>query len=155
MCGDNPLCYAENGPITTLLNDPAVRRLLGATTPNNFTSCSNPVGTLFESHLDKWRVPTHFYVASLLDRGVRMLIYAGTYDWQCNWVSNREWVEKLEWSGGGAYRREEWRDWYANVEGDLKRVGETKSTGGLTFATIRDAGHMMSTLYRDDPSRPY
>lgn len=58
------------------------------------------MATSFALHMDKWRVPNHFYVASLLERGVKVLIYAGTLDWQCNWVANRLWVEKLEWERG-------------------------------------------------------
>lgn len=29
-----------------------------------------------------------YYVTSLLDRGVKALIYVGMYDWICNWVGN-------------------------------------------------------------------
>ena len=92
--------------------------------------------------MDKWVVHTQDYVANLLDRGVRILIYAGTYDWQCNYVANKLWVDKLQWSGSGAYAKAEWRDWSHNG----KKVGEVKETGLLTFATIRGAGHMMSTF---------
>lgn len=63
-----------------------------------------------------------------------MLIYAGTYDWQCNWVANQLWVDKLEWYGRAAYLADEWREW----EG-----GKTKGTGDLVFATVRGAGHMV------------
>jgi len=73
---------------------------------------------------------------------VRVLIYAGTYDWQCNWVANKLWVDKLEWSGCSAYASGEWRNWSL----DGKKVGEVKETPLLTFATIRGAGHMISTL---------
>lgn len=90
-------------------------------------------------HMDKWVVPTQHYVAALLDRGVRVLIYAGTYDWQCNWVANKLWVDKLEWNGKDSYRSNAWRDWI--VAG--KKAGEVKQTPLLTFATIRGAGHMV------------
>lgn len=92
--------------------------------------------------MDKWAVPTQYYVAGLLDRGVRVLIYAGTYDWQCNWVANKLWVDKLEWSGMDAYHNATWYDW--EVEG--KKAGEAKQTPLLTFATLRGAGHMMSVF---------
>src|ERR1700761_9608830 len=102
MCVGDSLCYEENSEIAKYLSDPAVRDLLGAdpqVTKTNFSSCSGEVNALFNARLDKWAVPTQHYVAGLLDRGVRVLIYAGTYDWQCNWVANRMWVDKLEWSG--------------------------------------------------------
>jgi carboxypeptidase C (cathepsin A) len=141
MCvGD--LCYAENDVIKQYLDRPETRELLGVETPYNFSGCSSTVGQNFNAHMDKWAVPTQHYVSGLLDRGVRMLIYAGTYDWQCNWVANKLWVDDLEWHGKAAYSAEKWSDW--SVAG--KKAGEVKSTGLLTFATIRGAGHMMSVF---------
>ena len=93
--------------------------------------------------MDKYAVPSQHYVAGLLERGIPILIYAGTYDWQCNWVANKLWVDKLEWTGKDEYTREGWRDW--TVDG--RKAGETKSAGPLTFATIRAAGHMGVLLY--------
>lgn len=92
--------------------------------------------------MDQWHTPTQFYVAGLLERGVRMLFYAGTYDWQCGWVQNRMWIEKLEWSGKEAYGSAEWRDWVVGGQ----KAGESKKAGVLTFATVRGAGHMVRTL---------
>ena len=58
-------------------------------------------------------------------------------------MANKLWVDKLQWSGGDAYAKAEWRDWTHNG----KKVGEVKETALLTFATIRGAGHMMSILF--------
>lgn len=69
-----------------------------------------------------------------------MLIYAGTFDWQCNWVANKLWVEKLEWDGQKEYNDAEWRGWTV----DDREAGITKKAGGLTFASVYGAGHMMS-----------
>lgn len=124
--------------ISDYLNRPETRALLGVESPNNFTACSREVGTGFSAHLDKYAVPSQFYVAGLLERGIPILIYAGTYDWQCNWVANKLWVEKLEWTGSEGYAKQAWRDWTVGGE----KAGETKSWGALTFATIRGAGHM-------------
>ncbi|KAJ7135480.1 peptidase S10 serine carboxypeptidase [Mycena crocata] len=138
------LCYAENDVITKYLSDPAVRELLGVDpSAANFSSCSNDVGQLFNARMDKWVVPTQFYVAGLLDRGVRVLIYAGTYDWQCNWVANRMWVDKLEWSGKEVYAGLKWADW--GVDMKQGKAGEVKQAEGglLSFVTIRGAGHMV------------
>ena len=88
--------------------------------------------------MDKYAVPSQYYVSGLLERGVRVLIYAGTYDWQCNWVANKLWVDKLEWTGQDGYTAAEWRDWVV----DGHKAGETKKSGLLTFATVREAGHM-------------
>ena len=93
--------------------------------------------------MDKYNSPTQFYVSSLLERGIRILIYAGTYDWQCNWVANKLWVEKLEWFGHEEFNANEWRTWSL----DGSDVGITKSAGPLTFATIWAAGHMISSYF--------
>ncbi|KZT13130.1 alpha/beta-hydrolase [Laetiporus sulphureus 93-53] len=143
MCEGDSLCYKENTVIKNYLDRPSTRKILGVTSPNNFSACSREVGTHFNLHMDKWVVPSQHYVANLLERGVRMLIYAGTYDWQCNWVANKLWVDKLDWLGREAYNAEEWRDWVVNE----KKAGETKKAGTLTFATVPGAGHMMSCIH--------
>lgn len=139
MCLGDSLCYLENSAIANYLNRKDVRELLGAESPGNFTACSRDVGRHFNAHMDKWAVPSQHYVSGLLERGIRMLIYAGTYDWQCNWVANKLWVDKLEWTGQDAYNAAEWHDWQV----DGHKAGETKNAGLLTFATIRGAGHMV------------
>ncbi|PCH41605.1 alpha/beta-hydrolase [Wolfiporia cocos MD-104 SS10] len=140
MCVGGNLCYAENTVIKDFLDQPATRKLLGVESPSNFTPCNSEVGYNFNVvHMDKWAVPSQHYVAGLLERGVRMLIYAGTLDWQCNWVANKLWVDKLDWLGRNAYNAESWRDWIV----DGKKAGETKKAGVLTFATILGAGHMV------------
>lgn len=142
MCLGDDLCYLENDVIKDYLNLASTRSILGVESPNNFSACSNSVGHDFNMHMDQWASPTQFYVAGLLDRGIRVLLYAGTYDWQCNWVQNKLWIEKLEWSGKEGYGRAKWRDWSVGS----KTAGETKTAGVLTFATIRGAGHMISFL---------
>ncbi|KAL1663142.1 Alpha/Beta hydrolase protein [Schizophyllum commune] len=141
------LCYAENAVIASYLNSPSTQSLLGV--ERNFTMSSSDVNAAFSSHLDKYVMPTQYYVAGLLERGVRVLIYAGTYDWQCNWVANRLWVEKLEWSDAATYQATPWRDWGLGNGSDpsnFTKAGEVRETPLLTFATIREAGHMISTF---------
>lgn len=140
MCLGDSLCYLENGVIKEYLDRSSTRFLLGVETPRNFTPCSHSVSYNFHMHMDKWRSPTQYYIAGLLERGIRVLLYAGTYDWQCNWVQNKLWIEKLDWTGKEAYKNAKWRDWTLDGE----KVGETKTAGVLTFATVRGAGHMMS-----------
>ncbi|TBU32201.1 peptidase S10 serine carboxypeptidase [Dichomitus squalens] len=133
------LCYRETEVIKDYLDQPSVRDLLGVETPKNFSSCDNDVGRAFNKRLDKYAVPSQFYIAGLLERGVPVLIYSGTYDWQCNWYASKLWLEKLEWSGNAVYNTHDFRDWIV----DGHKAGEVKSAGPLTFATIRGAGHMV------------
>ncbi|KAF9790997.1 hypothetical protein BJ322DRAFT_419845 [Thelephora terrestris] len=55
-------------------------------------------------------VQTQYYVGQLLERGVRILNYLGTYDLQCKTGSNKLWVECLEWSGQKEYLANSWRN---------------------------------------------
>ncbi|KIJ19841.1 Merops: S10.UPW [Paxillus involutus ATCC 200175] len=139
VCESQDLCYPEDEAIREFLDLPSTRAMLGAESPGNFSLCSDEVGRNFVSHLDKWAHHTQDYVAALLERGIRVLIYAGTYDWQCNWVANKLWVDKLEWTGNEVYKKEEWRSWLVNG----KAAGETKKSGKLTFASVYGAGHMV------------
>jgi hypothetical protein len=80
--------------ITDYLNKPETRELLNVdSSAGNFTSCSDKVATAFNQNLDMYH-QTQFYVAELLERGIKVLIYVGTYDWICNWV--RRLVRYLE-----------------------------------------------------------
>lgn len=126
--------------ISAYLSDPHTHRILGVdrSITANFTSCSGTVSNAFNAALDEYH-PTQDYVSLLLDRGVRALIYAGTYDWICNWIGNERWTRSLEWSDGDAFGKEELRDWTIGGE----RVGRVRAKGGLTFATVEGAGHMV------------
>ncbi|KAG9317128.1 Alpha/Beta hydrolase protein [Chiua virens] len=142
VCESQDLCYPEDAAIKEFLNRPDTRTMLGAESPGEWDLCSSEVGRNFVSHLDKWSHHTQDYVAALLERGIRVLIYAGTYDWQCNWVANKLWVEKLEWTGNEAYKQQTWKSWV--VHGNA--AGGTKTSGNLTFASVYGAGHMMSVF---------
>ncbi len=87
--------------------------------------------------------PTKDYVAALLERGVKVLIYVGSYDWICNWVGNERWTLALEWK------------WADGIHGEgverlvcrRKARWQTRSAKGLSFATIHGAGHMVSSTF--------
>ena len=80
MCIGDSLCYLEMDYINSFLNQQSIRDLLGIPPAvGNFTSCSSVVGQGFAEHLDKWRLPAQFYVANLLERGIRILLYEGMH----------------------------------------------------------------------------
>lgn len=105
---------------------------------SKYESCSDTVGVnFFLTHdMIKGAKP---YVTALLDRDVRVLIYAGTYDFACNWIGNEAWTLALEWSGQAEFGEQPLAEWAV----DGKRAGRTRYTKGLTFATIDGAGHMV------------
>lgn len=152
--------------IAAYLDQPSIRELLGVdSTIGPFISCSRPVGEAFFAHLDRYQ-PTTYYVAELLERGVKVLIYAGTHDFQwyvarfyyyslsqekvqkymtrfaidSNYLGNYRWTAAMEWTGHDAFHAEKLREWMVNE----KVAGMTRSAKGLTFATVYEAGHMVT-----------
>ena len=125
------------------MSRPEVQKNLGVDhhVPTNFSFYSSVVEQAFSLALDDTR-DSSAYVGALLERGVRVLIYVGTYDWICNWVGNEEWSRNLEWTGGSEFAKQELREW--SVDGRV--VGRTRSHGGFTFATVDGAGHMVSVV---------
>ncbi len=57
-------------------------------------------------------------------------------------VGNERMTRELEWTGQETYQSLPLREWF--VDGEV--AGKTRSFGPLTFATIRDAGHMVREL---------
>ncbi|CAK5279758.1 unnamed protein product [Mycena citricolor] len=134
------LCYPLTAHIRNFLSRPDVRKTLGvdASLPANFSSCDPTVSALFRAALDGTR-SSAAHVAGLLERGVRVLIYVGTYDWSCNWVGNERWTRGLEWSGREAFAGRALRPWSSGG----KRAGLVREARGLTFLTVEGAGHMV------------
>jgi carboxypeptidase C (cathepsin A) len=156
------LCYPLTKHINEFLDLPKTREALGVhPSIGNYTGCSIEVGQRFMEHLDPFH-SNQYYVAGLLERGIKVLVYVGTYDWICNWVScvipvlrfrpltglpglkvgNQKWTLGLDWTGSAAYIAQKDRDWVV----DDKVAGITRSANGLTFATVHAAGHMVSDI---------
>ncbi|KAJ8515299.1 hypothetical protein ONZ45_g7277 [Pleurotus djamor] len=133
-------CYPLTIHIQNYLSRPDVRDLLGVdpSVRENFTIADPNVHNAFTLALDMFH-PTVDHVAALLERGVRVLIYVGSYDWICNWLGNQKWTLDMEWSGKEEFGKKELVDWTVNG----KFAGKTRSAKGLTFATVHGAGHMV------------
>ncbi|EJU04544.1 serine carboxypeptidase [Dacryopinax primogenitus] len=138
--GDS-LCYPVTKKIAAYLSDPITKSLIGSTEfSGNFSSCSPEVMKGFVGHFDSLHL-IRYYVVGLLERGINMLFYAGTYDAQCNWVANKRYTSLLDWHGKEQFNALPSRGW--NVDG--KEAGVARSYKELTFATIYGAGHMVPT----------
>lgn len=128
--------------ITAFLSNATIQAELGVDAHligKNFSVVSFDVGVAFAATQDEYR-QTQLYVGALLERGVKVLAYVGTYDYICNWVGNLKWAEALEWTGSKEFFGKELKEWTVNG----KRAGMTKSSGAFTFATVDGAGHMVS-----------
>ncbi|KAF8632418.1 hypothetical protein AX17_004859 [Amanita inopinata Kibby_2008] len=138
---EDTLCYPVTKHISSYLDQPSVRAQLGVDpflSSTNFSSCSWDVNSAFASTLDEYH-QTQLYISALLERGVSVLIYVGTYDWICNWVGNERWTLALEWSGKERFGRERLREW--KVEG--RKAGLVRRSGRFAFVTVDGAGHMV------------
>lgn len=56
-------------------------------------------------------------------------------DFICNYLGNKAWTHGLEWDGGDDFRAAPEQEW--------KEQGLARSSGGLTFLQVYDAGHMV------------
>ncbi|KLO15321.1 alpha/beta-hydrolase [Schizopora paradoxa] len=132
-------CYPEQPNIETFLSQKWVQKEIGVDPSfGNFSSVSWDIYFAFWASRDPLHQNSH-YVAELLERGVRVLIYAGTYDWIANWVGNERWTKEMVWSGQAGYVKEQLVDW--SVDGHV--AGKVRSYGNFTFATIYGAGHLV------------
>ncbi|KAL9413212.1 hypothetical protein AB3S75_041810 [Citrus x aurantiifolia] len=131
---EGDLCY-DFSNMERFLNEKSVREALGVG-DIDFVSCSS---TVYEAMLMDWMRNFEVGIPTLLEDGIRVLIYAGEYDLICNWLGNSKWVHAMEWSGQ--------KDFGAAATVPFKvdgaETGQIKSHGPLTFLKVHDAGHMV------------
>ncbi|VFR03447.1 unnamed protein product [Cuscuta campestris] len=133
--GFSSLCYDFSG-VETLLNDTSVKRALGVNEHIDFVSCSE---TVFDAMASDWFKDQSHRIPLLLEDGIKLLVYAGEYDFICNWLGNSRWVEALEWSGKRGFAGAPNTSFV--VDGEEK--GTMKSYGALAFLKVHDAGHLV------------
>lgn len=78
-------------------------------------------------------------VATLLDNGVRVLVFVGDADATCSWNNQDRWTRDLQWKGKAAFNQ-------AAVKKLVfggKQAGTVRTARGLSLARIYDAGHML------------
>ena len=86
--------------------------------------------------LGDWMAGFASNVGSLLDSGVRTLVYSGDKDFICNWRGGEAWVTALNYKNWIKAASKNWM-----VGG--KTAGNSRSSDGLTFLVVKDAGHMV------------
>jgi cathepsin A (carboxypeptidase C) len=132
-CGDNPLCY-DFSHIEKFMNSETTKKALHVDEENpTWQTCNMMINMSF--HVD-WMKNFAPYVADILNDGIPALIYAGDLDFVCNYLGNRAWTLNLDWKHKGEFQAAEEKDW--NNGGGLART-----SNGLTFLQVFDAGHMV------------
>ncbi|KAM3374212.1 serine carboxypeptidase-like [Capsicum galapagoense] len=131
---EGDLCY-DFSKMETFLNDQKVRQALGVGNIE-FVSCSSEV---YQAMQLDWMKNLEVGIPSLLEDGIKLLVYAGEYDLICNWLGNSRWVHAMKWSGQNAFGKAS----SVSFAVDGVEKGVQKSHGPLTFLKVHDAGHMV------------
>ncbi|KAH9916734.1 serine carboxypeptidase [Epithele typhae] len=137
-------CYPIIKDISAYLNNPTTQATLGVDLAHStFVAHNGSVQAMWEANADRVSFRAEDAIGALLDRGVRALVYVGVNDFVCNWarlssIGTERMTLGVEWAQQEAYRRAPVRDWRV---GDVV-AGKVRSGGGMTFATVLDAGHL-------------
>ncbi|CAJ2668619.1 serine carboxypeptidase 1-like [Trifolium pratense] len=140
LCHDSSLKNSSTGYVTkdfdpcsdfygnAYLNRPEVQKALHAK-PTNWSHCSEVIRTWNDSPVTI--LPTIKY---LIDSGIKLWIYSGDTDARVPVTSSRYSINALKLPINSA-----WRPWYSGNEVGGYVVGYK----GLTFVTVRGAGHLV------------
>lgn len=132
-CAVKPLCYDFSAE-TTWLNDAETQKQLGV--GKKWESCNMVVNQAFQGDYMK---NYHTKIPDLLAGGVRVLIYAGDYDYICNWLGNKHWTLALDWPHKADFNAA--ADEPYMVSG--KEAGRLRGSNGFHFMQVFRAGHMV------------
>ncbi|OWM70229.1 serine carboxypeptidase-like [Punica granatum] len=131
---EGSLCY-DFSNMEKFLSQKSVREALGVG-DIDFVSCSP---TVYQAMLVDWMRNLEVGIPTLLEDGIKLLVYAGEYDLICNWLGNSRWVHAMEWSGKKKFVDSS----EVTFEVDGVEAGVLKSYGPLSFMKVHDAGHMV------------
>jgi carboxypeptidase C (cathepsin A) len=97
---------------------------------------------------------TSSIVADILERGeqdssahlfpklietIRVLIYNGLYDMDCNFIGTDNWLASIDWQGSDNFKNSPRKTWMDNG----KVLGSYRTAGNLTQVLVKDAGHLV------------
>lgn len=123
--------------VSDYLNRRDVQDALHANTtgsiPYGWSACSDP---LFQ-HWQDSNASTLPVIKKMVDAGLRVWVYSGDTDARVPVTSTRHALRKL-----GLATKKQWREWFTSDQVG----GYTVDYDGLTFVTIRGAGHMVPTV---------
>lgn len=127
------LCYNFTN-VDQWLNSASTQAALGVS--GKWQSCNYQVNSDFSAD---WMRNYQQDVPPLLGDNIPVLIYAGDYDFICNWLGNQAWTLALDWSGKAAFNAATPTSWVVNGAA----AGEVRSAGGFHFLRVYKAGHMV------------
>ncbi|CAL0329062.1 unnamed protein product [Lupinus luteus] len=131
---EGSLCY-DFSNLENLFNNDKVKEALGVK-DLEFVSCSVKV---YYAMLDDWMKNFDVDIPSLLEDGIKLLVYAGEEDLICNWLGNYRWVRAMKWSGQKKFISAPTVKFIV----DGAEAEALTSHGPLSFLKVYQAGHMV------------
>ncbi|CAH0522114.1 unnamed protein product [Peronospora belbahrii] len=121
------------------LNQRSVQESIHVTQPGGkyvlWQGCSDPVGGLFKSSPSS--LPKYH---SILNHDLDVLIYSGDADSVVNFIGTERWI------GGQGLKLHITEKWHAWFGPDKQLAGYEQKYDGLTFKTVKGAGHMVPAV---------
>lgn len=121
------------------LNKPDVKRALHAESQKGkYLECADPPFYAL-SHQDGKGVSAE--LVSILNQGLRVLVYSGQFDLVCHFLGNEKVLSSLPWSGQSQWIEQTKSPgvWYV----DKKPAGFVKAFKNLQSLVVLDSGHMV------------
>jgi cathepsin A (carboxypeptidase C) len=135
---ENPLWCYDFRSVISWMTDPSTTAALGVHKQSEkWAVCNLKINSHFSTD---WMMDLHKDAAVILDAGVRILVYAGEMDFIGNWVGCKAWTMRVNFEGKDDYAGAPDAEWH---RADGKLLGNVRSAGGLTFAKVANAGHMV------------
>ena len=144
QCEHKPLCYDFDN-IDKYLAQDDVLKALGIPDEARWVECNKGVDIIMQYSGD-WMKEFGTAVAEIVAAGVNTLIYAGEYDFICNWMGNNAWTLAMDWDGHDDFNKAENKTWTTK---DGAEAGSYINHENFTFLKVKDAGHMVP---RDQPA---
>ncbi|KAK7257674.1 hypothetical protein RIF29_31818 [Crotalaria pallida] len=136
QCNGPILCNNDLSNLEKFLNKGRVKDSLGVMRNLEFVLCNK---TVYSAMIQDWMKNLVVGIPTLLEEGIRMLVYAGEEDLICNWLGNFRWVQAMEWSGQKDFNSAP----TVKFSVDGKEAGLLTSHEPLSFLKVHEAGHLV------------
>lgn len=138
-CEAQPLCYKGDQYAEKWLDQKKVLQAIGSKV-DKYETCSDKVMGDFSSTID-YAISFTGNVTIILEHDIPILVYAGDQDYVCNWLGQREWTNKMNWTHQSDFNKAKMKDFVVRPNDDP--AGKIQTSHDLTFLRVYQAGHMV------------
>jgi carboxypeptidase C (cathepsin A) len=122
--------------IAEYLNRPSLRKALHVSPRvGPWTDSSDIVAKI----LERGEQDSCAHLFPELFENIRVLIYNGIYDMDCNFMGTDDWLASIKWPESEEFNQQPRKPW--NENGNL--LGHFRATGNLTQVLVNGAGHLV------------